>query len=103
MRFDPRDFVFVRANAVKIGTVRPREQIGRLKKVNVCVDVTGQNKFADATNLSAKRGGVLFAHGDLFNLVAIDNHRGIWQHFAVGGINHRGADERNLFCAERRG
>ena len=25
--FDPRDFVFVRANAVEIGAIRPREQI----------------------------------------------------------------------------
>src|SRR4029077_11864217 len=44
MRFDPRDFLFVRAHTVEIRAVWPREQISRLKEVNMCVDVTGQNK-----------------------------------------------------------
>ena len=99
MRFDPRDFVFVRANAVEIGAVRTREQISRLKEVNVCVDVARHNKFADATDLSPERGGVLFAHRDALNLVAVDHDRGIRQHFAIGRINHRRADERNFFGA----
>src|SRR4029077_5164430 len=100
MRFDPRDFVLVRANAVEIGAVRPREQISRLKEVNVRVDVTRQNKFADATDLFPERGSVLFAHRDALNLVPVDNYRGIRQHFAIGRINHCRADERNLFGAE---
>jgi hypothetical protein len=103
VRFDPRDFVFVRTNAVKIGSVRPGEQISRLKEVNVRVDVTRQNEFADATDLFPKRSSILFAHRDALNLVAIDDDRGVWQHFAIGRIDHRRADERNFFGAERRG
>jgi hypothetical protein len=103
MRFNPRDFVFVRANAVKIGAIWPRKQISRLKEVNVRVDITRQNEFADATDLFPKRSSILFAHRDALNLVAIDHDRGVWQHFAIGRINHSRADQRNLFGAERQG
>jgi hypothetical protein len=103
MRFDPRDFVFVRANAVEIGAIRPGEQISRLKEVNVRVDVTGENEFADATDLFPKRGSILFAHRDPLNLVAINNDRRVRQDFAVSRINDGRADERNFLRSERRG
>jgi hypothetical protein len=74
-----------------------------LKKVHVRVDVTRQNEFADATDLFPERGSVLFAHRNALNLVPVDNDRGIRQHFAIGWINHRRADERNFFGTERRG
>src|SRR5439155_11621942 len=35
VRLDPCDFVFVGADAVKIDNVRPREQVSRLKEVNM--------------------------------------------------------------------
>src|SRR4030095_9809356 len=50
VRFDPGDFVLVRANVVEIRAIRAREQISGLKEVNVRVDVTRQDKFADATD-----------------------------------------------------
>ena len=100
MRFDPCDFILVRPNAVEIGAVGPRKQVSRLKEVNVRVDVTGQNEFAHATDLSSKRGGILFSHRDALDLVAVDHDGRIRQHFAVGGINHSGANERNLFGAD---
>jgi hypothetical protein len=74
-----------------------------LKEVHVRVDVTRQNKFADATDLFPERGSVLFADRNTLNLVPVDNDRGIRQHFTIGRINHRRADERNLFGAEHRG
>jgi hypothetical protein len=101
MRFDPRNFVFVRANIIKIGAIRPCEQISRLKEMHVRVDVTRQDKFTYATDLFAEGGGVLFAHRDALNLVAIDNDRGVWQHFAIGRINHRRPDKGKFFGAKR--
>src|SRR5439155_4873984 len=76
-----------------------REQVSGLKEVNVRVDITRQNEFAHATDLSPKRGGILFSHRHALNLVSVDNDRGIRQHFAIGGVNHCRANERNLFCA----
>jgi hypothetical protein len=72
-----------------------------LKEVHVRVDVPRQNKFAGATDLFPERGSVLFAHRNALNLVPVDNDRGIRQHFAIGRINHRRADERNLFRVRR--
>jgi hypothetical protein len=72
-----------------------------LKEVNVCVDVTRQNEFADATDLFPERSSILFAHRDALNLVAVDNDRGVWQHFAIGRINYRRTDQRNFFGTER--
>src|SRR5262249_16074625 len=103
MRFDPRDFVFVRTNAIKIGAVRSREQVSRLKEMDVCGDVAGQNEFADATDLFPEGCSILFAHRDALNLIAIDNDSGVWQDFAVGRINRRRADQRNSFGVRGRG
>jgi hypothetical protein len=103
MRFNPRDFIFVRANAVKIGAIGPREQIRRLKKVHVRVDVTRQNEFADATDLFPEGCSVLFAHRNALNLVAVDDNSRVGQHFAVSRINHSRTDEGNFFRAERSG
>ena len=101
MRLDPRDFVFVRPNTVEIGAVRPREQIGRLKEVNVGVDVTRQNEFADASDLFPERRRILFAHRDAFDLVAVDHDGGVRHHLAVGRINDGRANQRNFFGAKR--
>src|SRR5207253_176754 len=101
VRFDPRDFLLVRAHTVEIGTVWSRKQISRLKEVNVRVDVTGQNEFAHATDLAPERVGVLFAHRDPLNFVAVDHHSRIGQYLSVSGINHSGPDEGNFFSAQR--
>jgi hypothetical protein len=74
-----------------------------LKEVHVRVDVTRQNEFADAIDLPAERCCVLFAHRNALNFVAIDDDSRVRQHFAVGRINHRRADERNFFGAKRCG
>src|SRR2546423_472512 len=73
MRLDPRDFVFVCADTVEIGDIRSCKQIGRLKEVNVGVDVTGQDEFAGAIDYSGVCGklgdGFLTNSGDS---IAID-------------------------------
>jgi len=99
----PRHFVLVGANAIQIGAVRSREQIAGLKEVNVSVDVTRQNDLAGAIDLFPERRRVLLAHRDAFDLVAVDYHRRIRQHLAVGGIDHGRANERNPLRAKRRG
>jgi hypothetical protein len=71
--------------------------------VNVRVDVPGQNEFADATDLFTKCGRVLFANRNAFDPIAVNHDRRIRQHFAVGWIDHRRANERNFFGVERRG
>ena len=95
MRLDPRDLVFVGTDAVQISAVWSGKQITRLKEVNVRVDVAGQNEFAGATDLFTKRGGILSAHRDALDLVAVDHDRRIRHHLAVGGINYGCANERN--------
>ncbi len=103
MRFDPRDFVFVWTNAVEIGAVRAREQIGRLKKMNVSVDVTRRYEFSDALDLFPERRRVLLAHRDALNLVAIDHDRRVRQYFAVRGVNHRRSDKGDFLGVRRDG
>src|SRR4029077_5848427 len=102
MPLHPRDFVLVGANAVQVGAVRSREQIARLKEVNVSVDVTRQNELAAAINLFSERPRILFAYRDAFDFVAVDYHRCIGQDFAVSRVDHRSANERNFLSAERR-
>jgi hypothetical protein len=74
-----------------------------LKEVNMRVDVTRQNEFADASNLFPERRRVLPAHRDALNLLAVDHYRRIRQHFAVSRINDSRADERNLLSVNRCG
>jgi hypothetical protein len=38
-----------------------------------------RNEFADAIDLFPERRRVLFAHRDALDLVAVDDHRRIWQ------------------------
>jgi hypothetical protein len=103
MRLDPDDFVFVGTNTVEIGAVGPRKQIARLKEVNVGVDETRQNEFADARNLFSERHRILFAHRDPFDLVAVDHNRCVRHHFAVRRVNYSRSDKRNFFgvCCNR--
>jgi hypothetical protein len=69
--------------------------------MNVRVDVTGQNEFAHATDLSPERGDVLFAHRHPLNFITVDHHGRIRKHFAVRWINHSRADERDPFRVQR--
>jgi hypothetical protein len=69
MTLHPRDFVLVWTNAIQIGAVRSREQIARLKEVNVRVDVTRQNELAGTINLFPERRRVLLAYRDTFDFV----------------------------------
>ena len=50
MRFDPRDFVLVGADAGQIDHIRPGEDIGGLEEMNMCVDVTREDEFPGAIN-----------------------------------------------------
>ena len=50
MRFHPRRLVGIRSDFCQIDNVRPREQIGRLKEVDVRVEVARQNEFTFAIN-----------------------------------------------------
>ena len=59
------------------------------------------SEFAGATDLFAKRGRVLSANRNAFDLVAVNHNRRVRQHFAVSRINHRGAHERNLLSVNR--
>jgi len=80
-----------------LAAVGPGEQIGRLKEMDVGVDVTGQNEFTGAIDLFTERRRVLPAHSDAFNLVAIDHDRRIRHHFAVSRIDYRRADKGDFF------
>ena len=100
MRFDPRDFVFIRADIVEISAVRPRKEIGRLKEMDVCVDVAGQNKFAPAIDPSRplcriNRPGT----ADLHNAIMSDQDSGVFSNGAAGGIDDRAAHELELVRA----
>ena len=66
------------------------------------VDVARQNEFAGAIDLLAEPSGILLAHRDAFDLVTVDHHRRVRQHFPVARVNHRRADERNSFGANTR-
>ena len=69
--------------------------------MHVRVDIARQDEFADATDLFSERRAVLLPHRDAFDLVAVNNHRGIRQHFAIGGINYSRTDQRNFFGTRR--
>src|SRR5438270_1568973 len=103
VRLDPRDFVFVGANVVQIGDVWSREQIGRLKEVNVGVDVTGQNEFAFAINLSGVRRQGFRAN--CRDAIAIDHERAVHvrlPNFNLGArTNQRRVSKRNFFRTSR--
>src|SRR5262249_21176452 len=86
-------------HTVEISAVGPREQISRLKEMDVRVDVARQNELACAIDLFAERCRILFTHCEAFYFVAVDNDRGIRQYFSVGGIDHCPADQRNFFGA----
>src|SRR5262249_1135864 len=102
VRLDPRNFVFIWADAAEIGAVGPREQVPRLKEMDVGIDQARDDELADAGNLFSERGCVLFAHGDALKLVAIDYDRRIWHHLAIGRIDHGRANQRNLFGVNSR-
>ena len=107
MTFHPRYFVFVWPNTIQIGAVRAREQVPRLKEVNMCIDVTGQNEFAFAINLFPERRRALLPHGDVFDLLAVDHHGRIRHHLAAGRIDHGRPDKCDLFgphcyCEDRK-
>jgi hypothetical protein len=69
--------------------------------MHVRVDVTRQNEFADAVDLSSERRRVLFAHRCALDLVAVDHHRRVRHHFAVGRVDYSSADQRKLLGVER--
>lgn len=58
MRLDPRDFIRVRADFVQIDRVRPSEEIARLEKVNVGIDVAGQMNLPEQSRIFASVGGL---------------------------------------------
>ncbi len=91
----------MRANAIQIGAVRSREQIARLKEMNVSVDVTRQNELAGAIDLFPERRRVLLADRNAFDLVAVNYHCRVRQYFAVSRVDHRSADEGNFFSTRR--
>ena len=97
MRFDPCDLVLVRLHIVEIHPIRPCEQIARLEKVHMRVDVAGKNKFLFAFHpFRSNRDTALLAAGNALNLVAVDHNNGVFDRFAIRGVNYGAADERRF-------
>src|SRR5207244_1797091 len=105
MRFDPRNFVFIRPNAVQIGTVRSSEEVTRLKEMNVRVDVAGQNEFAGAIDSRTPSFGPVEAlrfpnSGDT---ISVDQDYRILNNLAVARIDQRPAGKRDFFSRSAAG
>src|SRR6266566_1620154 len=100
MAFDPSHFLAVRPHLREIDNVWPREQIARLKEVNVRVDVTGQNEFAFAIhdarmrrqNLRTNRGDTITVDYEGAVHIRLDNLN------LSAGADQRAAGERDFFA-----
>src|SRR5438552_1835305 len=102
MRFDPCDLILVRPHAVEIGPIWSCEQIARLEKVHMRVDVAGKNKFLVAFNpLRSDRHAARFAAGNALNFVAVNHNNGVFDRFAIRRIDCGAADERDFLSKGR--
>src|SRR5947207_10804589 len=105
MRLDPRDFNYVRPDTVKIDNVRSREQIARLKEVNVRVDIARQNEFAFAIDLAGMWRQNFRAN--CRDSIAIDHDRAVRVRLpnlnSGARTNQRAAGERDFFGVRCKG
>ena len=94
MRFDPCDFIGIRPDLAEISSVGAREQIARLKEVDMSVDITGQDEFAGAIDPAGPDGNTgFFAASDTFDFVTVNDEDSVFDNPAVRGVDDGSAYE----------
>jgi hypothetical protein len=96
MTFHPRDLFRVWADLVEISAVRSGEQVSRLEKMNVRIDVARQNELPSAIDQLSLRDQLAASRGNTLDRVPVNYDRRVADSFTISRINGGSTNEDQL-------